>query len=160
MPIYNRFFRDASGKLIPAGLREVGAFFDIEVHVPPPIAQILTNQGKPLPSPVRGVAIVDTGATMTCVNESILQGLGLNPIGIVLAGTASGPTPQNIYPARLVFPAEGFGIDFQGVAGVNLAGQMIPLNPPQQVIALIGRNILERWVLTWNGPGGFWTVAM
>jgi len=160
MPVHNRFFKDPTGNPNPTALTVIGAFFNIEVHLPSAIAQILTNQGRPLPPPALGAAIVDTGATMTCVHEPILQGLGLNPIGVVQAATATGLTQQNVYPARLVFPAEGIDITFQGVAGVNLAGQMLPLTPPQQVIALIGRNLLERWLLIWNGPGGIWTVTM
>jgi hypothetical protein len=76
-----------------------------------------------------------------------------------MMGTAGGQVRQHIYPARIVFPTRGWTIDFQGVVGVDLNGQVVQTNPPQPLIALIGRNILERAVFIYNGPGGFWTLA-
>lgn len=106
------------------------------------------------------MAIIDTGASLTCVHEPILQQLQLNPISVAQFGTAHGQVQQSIYPARIVFPVwGGLTIDFQGVAGVDLTGQAIQTTPPQQVICLIGRNLLERFVFIYNGPGGFWTIA-
>lgn len=162
MPVHNGFIRDAAGNASPAGLRQLGAFFPIEIHVPPPIAELLTQQGQPVPSGVSGLALVDTGATLTCVHEPILTGLGLNPISVVQSGTANGLVPQNVYPARLVFPSTGWTVDAQQAVGVNLGGQTMQLDatqPPQAVIALLGRNLLEHWVLVWNGPVGFWSVS-
>jgi hypothetical protein len=160
MPIYNRFFRDSSQQINPNGLMLVGAVLPIEIHVPPQIAQVLADRGDPIPAPVSGLALIDTGATLTCVHEPVLQQLGLNPIGIVQSGTASGPVQQSQYPARLVSPDQGWTSDINAVTGVNLSGQQIPLDPPQDLIALIGRNLLQHWVLIWNGPGGFWTLGI
>jgi hypothetical protein len=106
------------------------------------------------------MALIDTGASMTCVHEPILRQIQLNPIGVALFGTAKGQVQQSIYPARIVFPVwGGMTIDFQGVAGVDLSGQSIQTTPPEPVICLVGRNILERFVFVYNGPGGFWTIA-
>jgi hypothetical protein len=113
-----------------------------------------------VPAPQTGIALIDTGATMTCVHEPILKLLTLNPIGAVTSGTANGPVQQSLYPASLHFTALGFGIELDQVAGVDLAGQTVPLNPPQNVVALIGRNVLSRCIFIYNGPGGFWTLAM
>ncbi len=44
--------------------------------------------------------------------------------------------------------------------GVNLDGQMIPSVPPQPIIALLGRNLLEKGILIYNGVGGFWTLTL
>jgi len=141
-------------------MTSVGAFFPIEVHVPPAIAALLNDQNLPVPAPLSGLALIDTGATLTCVHETLLARLGLNPIGVITSGTASGPVQQNVYPARIVFPAQGWTIDLAGVAGVNLAGQQVATTPPQPIIALIGRNILQNWLMVWNGPAAFWSVAV
>ena len=106
------------------------------------------------------MALIDTGASITCVHEPILQRLQLNPISVSLFGSAHGQVQQSIYPARIVFPIwGGLTIDFSGVAGVDLTGQSVQTTPPQDVICLIGRNLLERFVFVYNGPGGFWTIA-
>ena len=104
MPIFNRFIRDNVGNLSPSGLELSGAFFEIEVHVLPAIAQALTNQNQPIPPAIAGFALIDTGASKSCVHDSVLQQLNLNPIGITNAGTAGGLIQRNIYAAPLVFP--------------------------------------------------------
>jgi predicted aspartyl protease len=130
----------------------------MDVHVPPQVETALTTVGQPVPSSVTGLALIDTGATMTCVHEPILTNLGLQPVGTLSAGTATGRAQQSVYMCRLIFPVLGWTVDLP-VAGVNLDGQEIATSPPQPIIALLGRNLLQMCVLIWNGPGGFWTIA-
>lgn len=162
MPTHNQFFRDkTSGDPLPTALTQLGAFLSIEIHVPPQIAQVLTDQGEPVPPPVPGLALIDTGATMTCVHRRVLDQLGLKPIGTVNSGTASGVVQQEIYPGRIVFPTHGWTLDLQAVVAVDLSGQTIALEPdPQPIIALLGRNFLQRGVFIWNGTGGCWTLTL
>lgn len=115
MPIHNRFFRTPTNDFNPAGLLVVGAVVPIEIHVPPQLAEILTDQGKPIPAPVSGLALVDTGATTTCVHEPVLQQLGLNPVSLIQSGTANGPVQQSQYPARLVALDQGWTFDINAV---------------------------------------------
>lgn len=160
MPIHNQFVFGPNNQFSSAALRALGAFFPIEVHVPPLVAQAMVAAGQPVPACATGIGLVDTGATLTCVNDSVLRGLGLNPIGVTTSGTANGPSQCNLYPARIVFPIQGWTVDIGQVIGVNLAGQQVATTPPQPIIALLGRNFLERGVLVYNGPGAFWTLAM
>jgi hypothetical protein len=159
MPTHNGFIRDQNGNLSAPGLVNLGVFYPVEIHIPPQIVQILTNAGQPIPKCVTGMGLVDTGATSTCVHEPILQGLGLNAVGIVNCGTAGGLIQRNIYPARIVFPAQGWALDLNQAVGVDLTGQVINKVPPEPIIALLGRDLLQHWVFIYNGPGGFWTVS-
>ena len=158
MPTRNQFLVDPAGNLSPAALANVGAVLTLDVHVPPVIAASLSAAGQPVPTAASGLALIDTGATMTCVHEPHLTGLGLNPVSTVQVGTAAGPVQQNVYMARLVLPELGWTVDLP-VAGVNLAGQQAAVTPPQPIIALIGRNLLQLCVFTWNGVGGFWSLS-
>ena len=107
-----------------------------------------------------GVALIDTGATGTCVHEPVLQQLGLNPIGATNSGTAAGQTRHNLYPARLEFPADGIDREFNSVVGVNLTGQSVTVNnATHPIIALIGRDVMKDWVLIYNGVGGVVTIS-
>jgi len=48
-------------------------------------------------------------------------------------------------------------VEFGSVIGVDLSGQSIA---GQDVIVLLGRDVLSRCVLVYNGPGGSFTLAM
>lgn len=158
MPTRNNFLLDQTGNPSPPALVEVGAVITLDVHVPPAIETALTAAGQPVPPAQSGMALVDTGATLTSVHDPLLQGLGLQPVGAIQVHTAAGPAQQSLYMARLVLPTIGWTVDLP-VAGVNLAGQQVNLNPPQPLIALLGRNFLQLCVLTCNGVGGFWTIS-
>ena len=162
MPVYNHFFFTGSGQNLtndPGGLQRAGAFLPVEVHVPPKIADLLTKQDHPVPGPVAGAALIDTGATITCVHEPALKRLGLNPVGTTTSGTAGGPVQQYLYPVMVRCPTQKWEVTAAQVVGVDLSGQKIPTDPPQDILVLIGRNILQHWILVWNGPGGFWTLG-
>jgi predicted aspartyl protease len=160
--IYNHFMTLGGQPIAihPDGLVIAGAYFPVEVHVPKVIADSLASAGQPVPPPQVGLAIIDTGATMTAVHEAALTALGSRPVSTVNMGTANGPVVQNVYAARIFFPTTGWNLELQQVVGSNLAGQVIPITPPQPMICLIGRSTLKDWVLVWNGPGGFWTVSV
>ena len=81
MPVHNVFPHG-----LPAGapqdlLAAMGLLLAVEINVPQSLANVLTSQGAALPQPVTGSALVDTGATSCCVEESLVQGLGLQPVG-------------------------------------------------------------------------------
>lgn len=160
MPTHNRFFTTPDGKMHPLGLTLVGPVVQIEIHVPLPLAEAIVREGKIVPQPIVGYGLIDTGATMVCVHEPVLKQLGLTPIAQVNSGTANGPAKQNVYPARIACPEQGWDLSLNGIAGVNLEGQTVLLNPPQPIIALLGRNILEKALLIYNGPGGFWSISL
>ncbi len=61
-----------------------------------------------------------------------------------------------LYPVRVAAPGVGLDVEFAAAAGVKLTGQKIG---NRDIIALIGRDILSMCVLTYNGPGGFFTLA-
>ena len=160
MPVHTQFNYDKNGKLSARALARLGAFLPIEIHVPPQIADAMAKAGQAVPKSVSGIGLIDTGATLTCIQEDILVSLGLNPIGQVNAGTANGPAQRNVYPARIVFPTKGWTLDLAQAVGVNLTGQEIPTDPPQPMIALLGRNLLERGVFIYNGIVGLWTITL
>jgi hypothetical protein len=152
MPVHNRLIADSSGALSPVGLMNIGAFFSVEVNLPPPLAKQLMDKGQPTPPPITGLALIDTGASRTCIHEPHLQSLGLNPIGVANMGTASGPSQRNIYQAQITCGSPQWTYQPAGVIGVDLSGQNIELHPnPQPLIGLLGRDFLSQGLLIWNG---------
>ena len=77
MPVHNQLIFDPNNQLSPLGLRQLGAFFPIEVHVPPQIADVMVASGQTVPNCASGIGLIDTGATLTCIHEDVLSSLGL-----------------------------------------------------------------------------------
>ncbi|MEE8465668.1 MAG: hypothetical protein V3S68_04270 [Dehalococcoidia bacterium] len=75
-------------------------------------------------------------------------------------GTAGGQTPASLYPARFVLAAgtsSTLTVDFNSVIGVDLSGQTIG---GQNLIALIGRDILSNSLLIYNGILGVYSISL
>src|SRR5437868_2261845 len=125
----------------------------VQVTVGP--AQLLvdqwTQQGITLPVPQVGEALIDTGASGTCIDDATAQQLGLPVVDVMQMVSASHTSQQNIYPIRLVV-AGGLRFDVPRAMGAVLA--------PQGLVALIGRDVLQRCTLFYNGPAGEFTLAI
>lgn len=158
MPIHNRHYMDQSRhEHFPAGLVAIGAALEVQIQVPKALADLLESQNQPIPPPVVGFALIDTGATRTCADQSSLTSLRINPMGLVTMGTAGGPMQCQLFPARLWFSSLSLGAEFDSIVGVNLQEQVVQGQP---LIVLIGRDILSRGLLVYSGIGGFFTLAL
>ena len=145
------------GKIIavpPAiALTQRGPILQGVIGVEQNIAQQLLSQGIPLPKPIPGVALIDTGATSTCVDEGIAKQLGLPVVDVVSIASASHPdAKQNVYPALI--EVVGIPIKFNALRaiGVPLANQGIQV--------LIGRDLLQHCTLFYNGMIGSFTLSI
>jgi len=85
-------------------LFHLGLLLQVEISIPQSLAGVLTAANQPIPPTAIGNALVDTGATCCCVEETVLQRLTLQPIGQVPVSGATGNRIQNAYQARLTFP--------------------------------------------------------
>ena len=157
MPVYNGEFRTQAGQPGPGGLLRFGPVLPVEVAIPSALSKYLASHSQHIPSPVAGFALIDTGATRSCADTSVIAALGVNPIGVTFLGTASGRSQHNLYPAKFSFPAIKFEVEFGSVVGVNLAQQSVG---GRQIIALIGRDVLAQCLLVYNGPKGSFSLAL
>lgn len=161
MPVYNRFyFLSTSGSPAPGGsvalhpgpLFAVGPQIPVNVQMPQALASLLTQQQKPVPNPISGVALLDTGASISAVDATVIQSLGVSPVGVTTLHTPSGTSQQNQYPVRFEFP----GSNLPAIETQRAIGSLLQ---QQGIIALIGRDVLASFVFVYNGPGGFITLA-
>jgi hypothetical protein len=119
----------------------------------------LLQASLPVPDAVRVSALVDTGASCTCVDPSFMAKLGLTPTGSVPVNTPStGGTPHvaHQYDAGLIVPGalqDHTPLIFPTIAIVS-AELLV-----QGIDALIGRDILSNCVLNYNGTAGYFTLA-
>jgi hypothetical protein len=132
------------------------ALIAIELHVPDALARVLASTGKPVPAPIVGMAIIDTGASVSCVDEQSMIGLGVFPIGVQSVGGVAGINQHPVFPARLAFPQGAANFAFDQLVGVDLQSQS---RSGLRILALIGRDILSRCVLVYNGAAGIVTLG-
>lgn len=154
MPIFSRLWTDPqTGQADPERLRVAGPALQVEIAVPAELAAALQAAELPIPAPSVGLALIDTGASITSVDERVLQSLGLSPTGTVPVATPSATRVQQpVYACVLSFPGAPLPpIPFNEVVGSQLSGLGFS--------ALIGRDILRFCQLVYNGPEGFWTIA-
>lgn len=137
----------------PALLQSNGPVLPVEIHLDSATASFLAEQNQPLPRPVTGLGLIDTGAAVTCADAGALAQLDIPPLGTVLLHTPGGPVTQEIFPCQIRFPGTPIHpLDFSAVPGSNLA--------PQGIVALIGRDLLRHFQLVYNGVEGFWTLSL
>lgn len=124
----------------PADLACTGPLIDVKLWVPES-----TEQEEPAIPPVAVVAEINTGASRTIIQEGVATSLGLEPAGTVQIATITTMVHESYeYRIRLVF-SPGCAIE------VTVIEAPYVLNPNRRVKCLIGRDILRRGVLHYNG---------
>jgi hypothetical protein len=75
------------------------------VAVPDVLEQELRGKAQPVPNPIQVVAMIDTGASATVLQQGLASQLGLNPVGVVSINTPSSTGVQCYqFAVRLLFP--------------------------------------------------------
>jgi hypothetical protein len=105
--------------------------------------------------PVSGVkavpALVDTGATVSCIDDALAVSLNLPIVDRQPISGVSGRKEANMYLAQIHVPSLGFTI-YGSFAGVDL------IAGGQRHQALIGRTFLRRFTMIYEGITGTVTL--
>ena len=139
-----------------------GAIVEVLLGLTATDVQLLRTTGRPVPAPVAARALLDLGADACCADPSVLApllSLGLQQAGYVFTNlpAAGGVKPASEYFASLII------VHPSGVSRANLVlhnhlvveQALGPLN--YQV--LIGRDVLDRCLLVYDGLGKQFTLA-
>jgi len=154
MPVFNFFHWS---KDHGHTLTETGPLVAVEIGVPAALKQHLAEKGLAIPAAISGFALVDTGAFATAVDESIFASLGVQPIDEIPTGTPHGPGKSNVYPASVTFPGMKVNeMSMERVVGCTLKWKT---RQNQEVIMLMGRDLLQWFVMIYNGPGSDVTLC-
>jgi predicted aspartyl protease len=129
-----------------------GPVLQVTLSIPKVIAQELVKQDMTVPEPIAGVALIDTGASTTCIDDAAAQKLGLPVIDVATIASAShAATKINIYPATIDLIGVPITVTTERALGANLSSQGL--------IALIGRDLLQNFTLYYNGVMGQITLS-
>lgn len=123
-------------------------------------AAALTAAGVPIPQGVQIRGLVDTGASVTCVDPSVIQSLNLSPTGTVPLNTpTTGHTPHNAYQYDVSLLMPGALPTHTPLLIPNIAIVGAVLLQAQGFHALIGRDVLSECLFSYNGQSGLFSIA-
>jgi len=130
-------------------LQQRGPVLQVTVTIEQNAAKALAGQGKAVPNR-QGLALIDTGASNTCIDEQAAKDLGLPVIDIGSMHSATHKVPCNIYPVQIVAP----------IVTLNSPRTMGAALAVQGLLVIIGRDVLARCNLFYNGPFGQFTLSL
>ena len=147
--------KTADGKVVQlapaAALQLRGPILQVSITIEQNAGKGLVAQGKTLPTPKSGLALIDTGASNTCVDEQAAKDLGLPVIDVANMQSASHEKHEcNIYPVQIITP----------IVTLNAPRAMGAALASQGLLVLIGRDVLQNCNLFYNGPMGQFTLSL
>ena len=119
----------------------------------------LVAAGQPVPNPVNIQGLIDTGASGTCVDPSVLTALGLTPTGSTMMNTPSTgaqAVPVDTYDVSLIIYATAQHPPLVHHTVPVMCSELLNV---QGIHALIGRDILKGCLLTYDGMAGLFSLA-
>lgn len=154
-------------KLPPDVLRSTGPVLKATVSVPEAERTARASLGRPIPEPVGGLMLIDTGASSTCVSRHVAEKLKLKPLRITHGLGAGGVHRNPVYFVRLEIafgdPKTGQRQTFaweqeaQGIPNLEDASKQLGIKFDGRridYVALMGRDILAHTDFEYHGPTG------
>jgi hypothetical protein len=128
----------------------------LKIKIGPPI---LRPVGTPFPAAPADEfqftttdALIETGAQRTILAPEAVLKVGLSKIDETTLIRVGGVVKADVYAASLQFPYSGFStIEVIEVSCCEL--------PHPLFRCLLGRDVLSRWVFTYDGPVGTWQIS-
>lgn len=137
--------------------KSAGPLIQVFIGVSMPRADALKSAGLPVPATVSGTFLIDTGASCTCIDPTLINKLGIPASGscpISTPSTQGTPHHCNLYDVLMFIPngdAGGHLIEAIPVVETSLASQGIE--------GLIGRDVLDTCLLVYNGSTGHYSLS-
>jgi hypothetical protein len=129
-------------------------------NLPVEIATASTFRKAPVNTPLSSIVVMahfDTGAGITSIDIGLAKHLNLVSIGHSENYTASGPQVMPNFAIDISFPNTRLSPFFDlriGSCKLNfdLSKNQANQNNPQNFGLLLGRDIMTRWNIVWDGP--------
>jgi hypothetical protein len=162
MPVINISYHSSQRpQFDPQALVALGPQISIDILPPSVVQKWASSNNVSINSALCQMALLDTGASVTGVDENLLAQLQYPPIGIANLSTPSGTVQTQVYMVMLVIPSRSDAnfpptipriiIDNVRVISVRLGNQ------PFKV--LLGRDVISKTVMVYNGPQALITLG-
>lgn len=135
--------------------------------MPKALELALGQAGRPIPQPVYGYMLIDTGARRTSMALDVAQEMRLQAIGIQNTYGAGGLHSNEVFEALLTISiADKTGaqvsvngeIQAMGIPRLNEYFQQLQIQTsdpfPRRMIGLVGRDLMRHATLTYMGSKG------
>lgn len=127
-------------------LRTKGMLIKVHVGSASAVAGQQSSSGKTPQAPEEIIAMIDTGASISAIDQGVAARLGLVQTGSIQVGGVGGMSQQPVFAAALEIPDAGVTFDPLMLSGAQLGA------PDFQM--LVGRNLLCQMILTYDGANG------
>lgn len=128
-------------------LRKTGPKIKATVSHPQKTIEQAKRSKTVLKQPYTVTALIDTGASRTVISPQLAETCGLQRTGVARISSAGHITDRPEFVGAIHFPDQ----QLHSFDPISLVA--CPL-PEQDVACLLGRDILERWSLTYDGRSG------
>lgn len=122
-----------------------GPSFEVEICCPDEQVKKLSQEGAPIPEPIRGLALIDPGAFATSISQSHISTLRLIQTGTKSVGTTFSNGRVPTYSCKFNIVGDG-SFNVKTVTALDL--------PDKHIVALLGRDFLAHCVLIYDGKQG------
>jgi hypothetical protein len=141
--------------LLTGPLTGDGSVIDVLVALTPADAGNLRRAGQAVPAPLTLRALLDPGASDSCIDVQCVQALALAAKGTRTFHTPSLTGPQTLtqyeISLTILHPQASYTFYSLPVAAAVLS--------PQGIEALLGRNVLKQCLFVYDGHGGTWSLG-
>ncbi len=155
---YSGKYEDEQGieKEIPSEtvLFQEGPKVRVSIEITGFLRDMLNEQGAKIPGAIPGVALIDTGATATSIDNDCARNLHLPIIGTQVIATPSHEQYETPVYSHGLISLVGTSIAFNGL---RLIG--VPLKN-QGIQVLFGRDFLRHGILIYHGASGSISFAL
>lgn len=126
----------------------------VEVHLGPSDARrrALKRQRRDVPPALQATFLIDTGASMSMVDEACMRTLQLEPTGAAQfhSSSTNGVAQRAaVYDVQLILG----GVATTSTLRVDPLAMMATALINQPFEGILGRDVLARLQFAWNGPG-------
>jgi hypothetical protein len=153
MPIHKFPFDQKEGDQ----LARIGPLIPVMVSLPEVLAALRMSEEKHIPGPIRGTALLDTGAYASAIDVAVFRHFSIPAIDHVVFNSAGGHAMSEVFPAKLSFPELNIPmLEMERVFGCDLGWTG---KTGDEFLMIMGRDILKNFLVIYDGIHGEWLLG-
>ena len=134
-------------------MRTHGAWVDLQIGWVPWEARLLEKYNVTVPQPIAARALIDTGASISAISETVRLALGLVPHNIkrnLYGATHKDPVERETYRIEVIFPDESSSSPIR-LRTLAVAATLAAPPEIKPLDCLIGRDVLQYAEFIYSG---------